>query len=136
MQALRAADGLVKVGMGMSTGVAGTALKGIASIVAPTPVPPPAAALISPTLTLAALAIGGLSGVAVRRRSAWRLCRGRDTALWPAYREAAHKLLRLQLVRLNRAGVEVHRRLVLEDRAVLAVVVAPEARECDDLSDK
>ena len=42
MQALRAADGLVKVGMGMSTGVAGTALKGIASIVAPTPVPPPA----------------------------------------------------------------------------------------------
>ena len=26
MQALRAADGLVKVGMGMSTGVAGTAL--------------------------------------------------------------------------------------------------------------
>ena len=68
MQALRAADGLVKVGMGMSTGVAGTALKGIASIVAPTPVPPPATALISPTHAVIAVAGAALVKYAASQR--------------------------------------------------------------------
>lgn len=87
MQALRAADGLVKVGMGMSTGVAGTALKGIASIVAPTPVPPPAAALISPTHAVIAVAGAALVKYAASQRG--RLSIGAPKAAPPKRAAAA-----------------------------------------------
>ena len=87
MQALRAADGLVKVGMGMSTGVAGTALKGIASIVAPTPVPPPAAALISPTHAVIAVAGAALVKYAASQRG--RLSIGAPKAAPPKRAPAA-----------------------------------------------
>ena len=87
MQALRAADGLVKVGMGMSTGVAGTALKGIASIVAPTPVPPPATALISPTHAVIAVAGAALVKYAASQRG--RLSIGAPKAAPPKRAAAA-----------------------------------------------